>query len=588
MSERFAALLVTGYAMPLLLVVKVTLALAAAWAVALLLPARAAAARHLVWTLAMGGLLLLPLATWGVPRLPLAVLPASGGTAADVTGAGGAAGHGALIGGPDAATGAGGSRGDVSELGPPASTAVERVAVASPDAMSFPALSPSALWILWALGGAAVLAWLLVGRVVLHVVRRRAVPLHGADWDAPYRDAAWLLETTRAARLYRSHSATMPVTWGVFRPVVLLPDDAESWPAERRRVVLLHELSHVVRRDCLTQLVAGLVCALYWFHPGVWYAARRMRVERERACDDLVLAAGTPAPDYAAHLLDMARRFRSVFPTPMVALHMARPSQLEGRLLAVLAGGSGRRPPTRGAIAIAALVALVLVLPLAALHPVAAEAAPLREQTGDAAPAADGARPDAAPARAEPPSNGGAARSAAVHAEPAPPPLDTPSVRQHREAGTARIGSSTSDSVARIIRRIPPNTAAHAITTRDGGSILLLRDATLVLQLTDRGLDGVARDDRSGDEGGGGFLSSLLDGMLRGGLRVLLDHAIEYSLSDVREARYEDGRLVIESVRGTDVFGDVNTNGGAIMAGFHARDARAFAARVNAARARLR
>src|SRR6185503_12449308 len=95
------------------------------------------------------------------------------------------------------------------------------------------------------------------------------------------------------------------------------------------------ELAHVVRHDCLTQLLAAVACAVYWFHPGVWWAARRLRVERELACDDRVLASGTPAPDYAAHLLDLAYALGRTR-TPVLAVSMARPPQLEGRMLAVL------------------------------------------------------------------------------------------------------------------------------------------------------------------------------------------------------------------------------------------------------------
>ena len=80
-----------------------------------------------------------------------------------------------------------------------------------------------------------------------------------------------------------------------------------GWPTDRRRDVLLHELAHVKRLDCLTQALAQVACALYWFNPRHGSRARRMRVERERACDDLVLGAGTRASDYAGHLLEMAQ-----------------------------------------------------------------------------------------------------------------------------------------------------------------------------------------------------------------------------------------------------------------------------------------
>src|SRR4029077_13029222 len=99
---------------------------------------------------------------------------------------------------------------------------------------------------------------------------------------------------------------TMPMTWGLWRTRLLLPEQSNSWPTEQRRAVLLHELSHVRRCDCLTQFLAQIGCALYWFNPLVWIAWRRMQVERERACDDLVLNAGAKASSYAQHLLRSA------------------------------------------------------------------------------------------------------------------------------------------------------------------------------------------------------------------------------------------------------------------------------------------
>src|SRR4030095_8597368 len=93
-------------------------------------------------------------------------------------------------------------------------------------------------------------------------------------------------------------TASMPLTFGLLQSRVLLPSDADAWPHERRRAVLMHELSHVERHDCLTQALAQLACALYWFHPLVWLAAHRMRVERERACDDRALAAPMRASEY--------------------------------------------------------------------------------------------------------------------------------------------------------------------------------------------------------------------------------------------------------------------------------------------------
>src|SRR5262249_38675368 len=100
--------------------------------------------------------------------------------------------------------------------------------------------------------------------------------------DAPKCAAA--LPVTRPPRLVRSLDHTMPMTLGTMNPVIVIPVVAEAWTDDRRRAVLLHELAHSARCDFLTQALASVCCALYWIHPGVGWAARRLRVERELAC----------------------------------------------------------------------------------------------------------------------------------------------------------------------------------------------------------------------------------------------------------------------------------------------------------------
>jgi len=90
---------------------------------------------------------------------------------------------------------------------------------------------------------------------------------------------------------------------------VLLPKESDEWSTECRWIVMAHELTHVKRRDCLMQALAQLACAVYWFNPLVWFAAWRLRVERELACDDHVLEAGAKASDYASHLVEIANSF---------------------------------------------------------------------------------------------------------------------------------------------------------------------------------------------------------------------------------------------------------------------------------------
>jgi beta-lactamase regulating signal transducer with metallopeptidase domain len=231
-----------------------------------------------------------------------------------------------------------------------------------------PAPSPATILLeLWLAGVVVALLPLCVGTWQLARIARRARDVESDALDDFAARLARTLGVRRVVRLVEGGASATPMTWGTLRPVVLVPAGFDSWSEEHQRDVLLHELAHVARYDCLTQNLARVVCALYWFNPLAWVAARRLRIERERSCDDHVLLAGARASSYAEHLLTIARTLRAPGATPVAALAMARPSQLEGRLLALLDAGRTRGVvKTRmagmmaaGAIVVAAILASV-------------------------------------------------------------------------------------------------------------------------------------------------------------------------------------------------------------------------------------
>lgn len=166
--------------------------------------------------------------------------------------------------------------------------------------------------------------------------------------------------------LHREKS--IPVVWGIFRFRLMLPEVAREWGEGQLRSVLLHELAHIRRRDLLSQLLIQIACALYWFNPLVWLAAWRLGVERERACDDLVLASGVRPSAYAGHLLEVVSGTTRVSWSQSLGLAMAQQSTLEGRLSAVLTGNLNRRGvPILLGVATLALV-LAVAVPIAMLR----------------------------------------------------------------------------------------------------------------------------------------------------------------------------------------------------------------------------
>ncbi len=197
---------------------------------------------------------------------------------------------------------------------------------------------------LWGTGALLVLSYQILGLGLLTWRYRAARPIPGA--------ARW-----RRVRILESEQCLVPMTWGFLRPRVLLPVEARSWSRERRRMVLIHELTHVRRRDVWAQWLSNLACALYWWNPAVWKAAGKMQQEREKACDDAILRKGNTAVRYTQHLIDVARGA-----APAAALGMA--SQLEVRVRAALDRGVSRRVVTaRVGLALGA-VALALMVPI--------------------------------------------------------------------------------------------------------------------------------------------------------------------------------------------------------------------------------
>jgi beta-lactamase regulating signal transducer with metallopeptidase domain len=211
--------------------------------------------------------------------------------------------------------------------------------------------------VIWFIGAALGLVAVLAGHVRSRRLARNASRLESVDWNRLLSETCERLRLQRPVRLLQSADNPMPVTWAWWRPVVLLPADATHWPTDRRRIVLLHELAHVKRWDCLTQTIARIVCALYWINPLVWLAARRMCVERERASDDLVLNSGCRASEYATHLVDIARAFRRI--PQFAGIAMARSPQLRGRIAAIVDASRARRLRPLTALASTALIGAV-------------------------------------------------------------------------------------------------------------------------------------------------------------------------------------------------------------------------------------
>ena len=347
----------------MLFLAKATLILIAALGMTVAMQRGSAGARHLVWLATLATLLLVPaLAAWA-PPLRVAILPPVAEQTANVIS-------------PSAEPAATPRR---TPSFNPAAT-VENQASTSGNVPGRSSILPSLDGIslaiaLWAIVALSLGAWLAYSALAVRRIVRNAQPLDTHDWLTPLYEVADRLELENPPRLLGSSEAKMPFACGFLNPAIVLPENCESWTLDRRRAVLLHELAHVKRRDLVGHTLGRLACALYWFHPLVWTAAKQLRNESERACDDLALSCGARASDYAEHLLDIVTSVRRDA-TPAVALAMARRKEFEGRMLAILDPELRHSMPSRrqSAALIASLALIAIVVGAAAPAPRSAEA----------------------------------------------------------------------------------------------------------------------------------------------------------------------------------------------------------------------
>ncbi len=305
-----------------------------------------AATRHLLWTLAVAGLLGLPLFVSSLPAWEM-TMPSWLARGVEQE-----------------------APGPVADLVPPSQAFAVRGGAGSGPA----ALLRADVWLfaLWQTGLLLVLAVFGGFALRLRGLIRRSRPVTDPGWLGLRDSLSRELRIREPVRLLQDEGPGSPRVLGFRRHFILLPQQCDEWSESQRRNVLLHELAHVKRRDCLTQWIAMLACALHWYNPLVWLATGRLRLERERACDDQVLLAEARASAYAQQLLDLARSLRKGRQFMYAGLAMARCSPISGRLAALLDPRRHRgRLDYFRIVAISCLIAM-LVMALGAFRPVVA------------------------------------------------------------------------------------------------------------------------------------------------------------------------------------------------------------------------
>ncbi len=358
--------------------IRSTVILLAAFLVAALAYRLSAAVRHFIWVISFVGLLILPLFYTLLPSWSVHVLgwrtdgAASSQPTPDLLTGFSNGNEEDQLAGRNAFVPPTGSVSDPSDRG--FNTAAREMTDSESVLFGLSGLSGwKIVGLVWTVGAFVALLPFLIGLARRHRLERTSRHPVDDKIDSLARQLSAQMRVSTPITVLEHPDSVLPVVWGIVHVVVLLPAIAVRWSRNRLRVVLFHELAHVKRRDCLIQYLVHVVCAVYWFHPLIWLAARKLRTERENACDDLVLAHGIAPTDYAANLLAIAKTLRADTPETFAAVAMAMPSNLERRLRMILDNNRNRRPLTVVIVSLGLVASVVLLLALATVQLVPAE-----------------------------------------------------------------------------------------------------------------------------------------------------------------------------------------------------------------------
>ena len=217
---------------------------------------------------------------------------------------------------------------------------------------------------LWAAISAILLARLAIGLARMRDLRKSCAPIDLTSLHPGLVDIIQRFDSLRRIELCVSDGVNSPAAFGFIRPAIVFPTWAmRDLSIEELKVILLHELAHLRRWDDWTNLLQQIVKAVLFFHPAVWWIENRLALEREMACDDVVLSHTANPRAYAASLISFAEKVRHGRELSLVQAAAGRMRQISHRITQIL---DARRPsathvwkPVMGAVAVLSVAAVV-------------------------------------------------------------------------------------------------------------------------------------------------------------------------------------------------------------------------------------
>jgi beta-lactamase regulating signal transducer with metallopeptidase domain len=206
----------------------------------------------------------------------------------------------------------------------------EEVKKDSPPVFGFTAL------LLWFFGLMFLSIRMMLGLYGTVRLSREGQDMQDSLWRRLLRRFLDAVSLKRKIHLMSHDKTKVPLTWGFFKPVVMMPEASRKWSENQQSAALFHELSHIKRGDYLVMILARISRAIYWFNPLSWIVLGMIKREQEKACDELVLKAGIKPSTYAENLLLIRNSVTGHWNPPAAVLGAMNKSHLNDRLTTIL------------------------------------------------------------------------------------------------------------------------------------------------------------------------------------------------------------------------------------------------------------
>jgi len=203
-----------------------------------------------------------------------------------------------------------------------------------------------AVYVFLAWGLVALVGLLRVGIGFVHIskLRKRSVEVNLTSLDAQLQQRLGAQAAGRKVRLYECADLRVPIAVGFLRPAIILP----SWTLRglsnsELNGVILHEMAHIRRWDDWTNLLQKIVSVIFFFHPAVWWIENRLTLEREMACDDVVVSESSDPREYANCLVSLAEKSVSRRGFGLAQAAVKRVRDISSRITRILDSKRGSR-----------------------------------------------------------------------------------------------------------------------------------------------------------------------------------------------------------------------------------------------------